>query len=195
MSRRSQGGTAGRLPQCRRAPASGLALVRARIAGFSLIEILVVVVILAIAAAAVTLGIAGAGGERQLARDSERLRALVGFACEQAELSGRAIGISLNRTGYRFSRSDHADWQPERDGALRPRKWTTAPTLLLTRDEQRVAIADEFPEKPQLVCFSSGELTAFRLELGLPDSPRRYRIDGGLDGDLSERVVADARAR
>ena len=162
--------------------------------GFSLIEILVVLVILAVVAVAVTLGIAGGGGDRQLARDSERLRALIGFACEQAELSGRPIGISLSRTGFRFSHSNHADWLPERDGALRPRRWSTTPTVLLTRDDQRVAIDADFPEKPQLVCFSSGELTAFRLDLALPDSPTRYRIDGAFDGEVSEHVVADARA-
>ena len=66
--------------------------------GFSLIEILVVTVILAVVAATVTLAIAGAGGERQLARDAERIGALVNYACEQAELSGRDIGISINPT-------------------------------------------------------------------------------------------------
>ena len=101
--------------------------------------------------------------------------------------------VSTLNIGYQFSRSDHAEWLPERDGALRPRKWSTAPTAQLTRDDQRVAIDADFPDKPQLVCFSSGELTVFRLELGLPDSTTRYRIDGGFDGDISERVV-DARA-
>jgi hypothetical protein len=44
---------------------------------------------------------------------------LVGYACEQAELSGRDIGLSLSRGGYRFSRSEHAEWQLLRDGELR----------------------------------------------------------------------------
>jgi len=83
--------------------------------GFSLIEILVVIVILAVTAAAVTLAV-GDVGERRLARDAERLQALLGYACEQAELSGRQIGLSLDRDGYRFSRADHADWLLERDG-------------------------------------------------------------------------------
>src|SRR3954471_11879978 len=79
--------------------------------GFSLIEILVVLVILGVAVAAVTLGIAGAGGGRQLERDAERLGALVSYACEQAELSGRDIGMSFSRSGYRFGRSNHAGWE------------------------------------------------------------------------------------
>lgn len=162
--------------------------------GFSLIEILVVVAILAITASVVTLSIAGAGGERQLERDAERLRALVAHACEQAELGGREIGLSFNDDGYRFSRSDHDHWLPLADGELRPRKWSVAADARLSRDGQRVEIAADWPDKPQLVCFSSGELTAFRLELGLPDSTTRYRIDGEPDGSVDEHVL-DTRAR
>jgi general secretion pathway protein H len=162
--------------------------------GFTLIEILVVTVILAVSAVAVTLAIAGAGGERQLARDAERLHALIGYACEQAELSGHQIGISLTRDGYRFSRNEHADWLPERDGELRPRKWSVPGGATLTRAGQSVEIGKEFPDKPQLVCFSSGELTAFRLDLALPDSTSRYRLEGHPDGDVVETSVND-RAR
>ncbi len=162
--------------------------------GFSLIEILVVTVILAIVAAAVTLAVAGAGGERQLAHDAERMQALVTYACERAELSGREIGPSLNRDGYRFSRIDHANWLPIRDDELRPRQWTVNLDALLTRDGHRVDIAKEFPDKPQLLCFSSGELTAFRLDLALADVASRYRLEGQPDGGIvASRFDAPAR--
>ena len=162
--------------------------------GFSLIEILVVTVILAVVAATVTLAVAGAGGERQLARDADRIGALVGYACEQAELSGRDIGLSFNHGGYSFSRSDHADWLPLRDGELRPRKWSVSADVALTRDGNRVDVGDEFPDKPQLVCFSSGELTAFRLELALPDAAARFRVEASPDGEVTSSSV-DSRAR
>ncbi len=162
--------------------------------GFSLIEILVVTVILAVVAATVTLAVAGAGGERQLARDADRVAALVGYACEQAELSGRDIGVSLSRGGYRFSRSEHADWLLLREGELRPRKWGTSPLVTLTRDGNRVGVGDEFPDKPQLACFSSGELTAFRLELALPESAARYRIEAAQNGEVVTSSV-DSRGR
>jgi general secretion pathway protein H len=166
----------------------------ARSRGFTLIEILVVVVILAITAVAVTLAVGAAGGERQLARDAERLGALVGYACEQAEIRGRAIGVSLDRDGYRFSLADHVDWVPASDAELRPRRWSVAPDAELSRDGQRVAIDQAFPDKPQLVCFASGELTAFRLDLFLPDGTSRYRLDGRPDGSVAENVL-DRRAQ
>jgi general secretion pathway protein H len=162
--------------------------------GFSLIEILVVTVILAVVAATVTLAVAGAGGERQIARDADRVAALVGYACEQAELSGRDIGVSLSRGGYRFSRSEHADWLLLREGELRPRKWSVSPLVALTRDGNRVEVGDEFPDKPQLACFSSGELTAFRLELALPDSAGRYRVEATQNGQVITSNV-DSRGR
>ena len=162
--------------------------------GFSLIEILVVTVILAVVAATVTLAVAGAGGERQLARDADRVAALVVYACEQAELSGRDIGLSLSRGGYRFSRNEHADWLLLREGELRPRSWRASPLVTLTRDGNRVGVGDEFPDKPQLACFSSGELTAFRLELALPDIAALYRVEATQNGEVVASSV-DNRGR
>jgi general secretion pathway protein H len=162
--------------------------------GFSLIEILVVTVILAVVATAVTLAVAGAGGERQLARDADRISALVGYACEQAELGGHDIGLSFSRAGYRFSRSEHADWTLLHDGELRPRKWSVSAAVSLTRDGNRVEVGDGFPDRPQLVCFSSGELTAFRLEIALADANARYRVEAAPDGEVINSSV-DSRGR
>ena len=74
--------------------------------GFTLIEILVVVVILAVVAGAVTFAVGGIGGERQLAHQAEQTQALIGYACEQAELTGHSIGVGVSTQGYRFSQLD-----------------------------------------------------------------------------------------
>jgi len=163
-------------------------------AGFTLIELLVVLVILGVLAAALTLGIGSGGGERQLERQAEQVRALLGFACEQAELSGREIGMSLNATGYRFSRLDRDVWVGFSDGELRAREWLAGTSVALSHDDRGVEVAAQFPERPQLVCFSSGELTPFRLELALGDVPARYRIDASVDGSVALAAVrSDAR--
>jgi general secretion pathway protein H len=157
--------------------------------GFTLIEILVVVVILAVLAGAVTLAVGGVGGERQLAHEAEQLRALLGYACEQAELSGRDLGITLDAHGYRFSIADRDEWIAAQATELRPRAWLAGAAPKLTRDDQPIAVAENDPDKPQLVCFSSGELTPFRLELALADLDKRYRIDGQPDGDIKLSTV------
>lgn len=162
--------------------------------GFTLMEILVVLVIVAVVAGAVSLSIAGAGGARVLTREAERTQALLNFACERAQLSGRDIGITLARTGFRFSHFDQDVWVPYREEALRARSWPPQLTVALSRDAQSVALDEKFPDRPQLLCYASGELTAFRLELALPDLARRYRIDGRGDGELLLSAI-DAHAR
>jgi len=157
--------------------------------GFTLIEILVVVVILGVVIGAVTLGVGAVGGERQLARQAEQVRALIAYACEQAELSGRDLGISVDAQGFRFSVANRDEWIADKAGELRARKWLGGTRATLSRDGQAIAVTDKTPEKPQLVCFSSGELTPFRLELALADVAQRFHIDGQPDGDLTLSAV------
>jgi general secretion pathway protein H len=161
--------------------------------GFTLIEILVVVVILAVVAGALTLATGGVGGQRQLAHEAEQARALFGYACEQAERSGRDIGISLDTRGYRFSIAEKTQWVPSQADELRPRVWLDSTDARLSRDGQALQIAADAPDKPQLVCFSSGELTPFRLELGLADLPQHYRLDGEADGEIKLAAIDQRR--
>lgn len=171
----------------KRAPrrARGPALRGPSARGFTLIEVLVVVVILAVLAAAVTIAIAGSGGERQLERESERLEALVVYACEHAELGGRQIGLTFRPDGYFFSEPERDLWRPIRDGELRDRRWNAAFVPTLSRDGVRIELsAEKTPETPHAVCYASGELTPFRLELATADVAYRWRIDGEPDGSI-----------
>jgi general secretion pathway protein H len=150
--------------------------------GFTLIEVLVTVVIVAVLAAAVSIALAGSGGERQLEREAERIDALIGFACERAELSGRQTGVSFLTTGYAFSELGSDGWKTIADGELRERRWAGPFLVQLGRDGIAVEIAPEVPEQPHIVCFATGEATPFRLEVALADDGLRYRLDGAPTG-------------
>ena len=156
--------------------------------GFTLIEILVVVVIVGVLAAALTIAVAG-GSERKLANESERFQSLLAHACSEAELGGREIGVVLGSDGYAFRRLDGADWHAQGGDELRDRSWPAGLRFDLRRDGRPLEPATPKNPAPQLVCFSSGEMTSFVLTLALGDATARYRITGSDDGSLaSERV-------
>ncbi|WP_165371653.1 type II secretion system minor pseudopilin GspH [Pseudolysobacter antarcticus] len=158
--------------------------------GFTLIELLVVVVIVAVLAAALTLSIGSAGGARQLEHEAEKLQALLTHACEQAELGGREIGLSFAKDGYGFSRFEGDLWRPLKLGneELRRRHWNgIIPSL--QRNGTRISVLTDLPDKPQLVCFSSGEITPFELDLGFGELDVYYKLTGQPNGALKLAMV------
>jgi general secretion pathway protein H len=143
--------------------------------GFTLIEVLVVVAIVGVIALIVTLGVTG-NAERQVRREAERFAALVGQACEQAELGGREIGVVVGDGGYRFRLMSGDQWLDfPADGVLRARPWVGGLAVNLLREGHVVDLAPTPDSAPQLVCFSSGERTPFALTLALGDAPR-FRV-------------------
>ena len=155
-----------------------------------MIEILVVLVIIAVLALAVTISIATAGGERQLARESERLQALIVHACNQAELSGREIGVRVSAEGYAFSLLGFDGWSASgQNDELRARSWLSGMQVALFRDGSELRLAEDESQAPQIVCFSSGELSPFVLRLQLGDAARRYEVRGQADGRVEVESV------
>jgi len=152
--------------------------------GFSLIEILVVVAVVAVLAATLTLAIAG-NGERRLDGTAEQFRALLAHACDEAELGGREIGVAFGSDGYAFSRLDGSQWKSFAGGdELRARHWPAGLRVALERDGRPLDIGGA-ARVPQLVCFSSRELTPFVLTLALGDPPLRRRVSGAADATLA----------
>lgn len=155
------------------------------IIGFTLIEILVVVVIVAVLALAVTISLATVGGERQLARESERVRALIAHACNEAELTGREVGVRISHSGYAFTLLGFDGWMAsERKDELRARTWVSGMRVALYRDGREMRLAEDDSQRPQIVCFSSGELSPFVLSFSLGDVPKRYEVSGQADGRI-----------
>jgi len=153
--------------------------------GFSLIEILVVVAVAAVLAATLTLAVAG-NGERRLEGTAEQFSVLLAHACDEAELGGREIGVTLGSDGYAFARLDGNQWRSFGSGdELRPRRWLTGLRVALERDGRPLDLGGAGARAPQLVCFSSRELTPFALTLALGDPPLRRRVSGTPDSTLS----------
>ena len=117
---------------------SQLRPIRAAIAGFTLIEMMVVVVIIGLLAAATLLSIGGRGQDSQLEQERDRLAALIDYVRERAALQTVEYGLRCEQGGFRFLMYDnrqarwledplddalpggqHADDRPGRDDPAR----------------------------------------------------------------------------
>lgn len=94
-----------------------------RMAGFSLLEMLVVLVIAGILVSLV--GIAyRSDGRQQFSEQAERMAVLFDEASDQALLDGSPLRWQASSQGYRFERRQDGHWTPIMDGLLGPRQWS-----------------------------------------------------------------------
>jgi len=164
---------------------SPLHATRARSAGFTLIELMIVVFIIGLITAAVVVTIGSERRDTELDKEAQRLEALIEYVREQAELQTRDYGFRSNNHAYEFMVFDvlQNKWRPvDEDDALREREY---PEGMLTSMvvEGRSIVLDEKKKsalidlKPQVMIFANGDLTSFEVKLqreGSADFARIY---------------------
>ncbi len=179
-------------PRCRRlAP-------RAQ-AGFTLVEILVVVVIIGVMAAAVLLSVSLTGQDRELERESTRLVDLFRYAREQAELQTREYGVMFQDDGYQFLVYDthRGMWREVfEDDALTERKLPDGLDVKLSVDARPVVLKrpkDATDKTPQVMVFSSGELSSFRVTLERDNGVRSVTIAPDDKGEIDQQPMVELK--
>lgn len=183
---------------------------RAANRGLTLMEILVVVVIVAVVAGFAVLSTASLGGDTPQEKSARRIAALIELASENAVMESKQFGIEIQPHGYRFFVYDGTTWQPvSNDPAFRPRKVDDDVILRLQLEGRTIALpqpataitavpgmpapetadtaedtqATQGPH-PQILALSSGELTAFNLEIGSASSNNSYHVRGHMNGKI-----------
>jgi general secretion pathway protein H len=156
---------------------------RARSAGFTLLEIMLVVFIIGLITAAAVITFGGDRRDTELDKEAERLDALLDYVREQAELQTRDYGLRVNALGYSFVVFDvmQNQWRAaDEDEALRERKLpegiepqVVVEGRLIVLDQQKREI-DDF--KPQVLIFANGDLSSFEVLLRREDSNDNARI-------------------
>ncbi len=146
--------------------------------GFTLIEVLIVVVLVSILMSVVVGTFTGTNREQVLLGFVERLSLRIEMARDRAVQSNREWGIYVERDDIRFAEFDHIN-----------NEWIEKTTRPFTRDpdsdglefkaevEAYAAnsgsagglgsglIEDDEDDIPQIILFSSGEVTPFELEI------------------------------
>ena len=162
---------------------------RARTAGFTLIEVMVVVLIIGITVSFAVLTIGG-GGEDPAETEARRLAAHLDVVREEAILQGRSFGLHFEPDGYQFFILGGEEWLPvDGDQLLRQRSLPDSLRLELVTEGEQV---DFFPSRdedededekdaenedlPQVFFLSSGEVSPFSLSVR-PFEGSPYRID------------------
>ncbi len=170
--------------------------------GFTLVEILVVVVIIAVLSAGFLLSVSLAGGsDPELKKESDRLFDLLNYAREQSELQTREYGVILQDDSYEFVSYDmhRGIWRSVfEDDVLRLRKLPYGLDLKLLIETRPVVLkkpADAKDKTPQLMIFSSGDLTQFELTMEREGGVRSVTITQDDKGNIIEKPMVDTTVK
>lgn len=168
-----------------------------QVAGFTLLEILVVVVIIGVMVSVATISVGVLGKDREAQEETERFWAVVQQAREEAELQSRDVAIFVSATAYEFLRFDRRrdEWQLiGDDNFYAQRELPEGLRFRLWLDSREVVLKPSPPERgdkdqnkkwpPQIMVLSSGDIMPFELHLERDSTPALWRVLGMADNDL-----------
>jgi general secretion pathway protein H len=170
---------------------------RARHAGFTLLEILVVVVIIAVMTTIGVLSMGTLGADREIDGELERYADAVEAAFEQSQLEGRDYGVRFVPGAYEILAyaPDRQRWESVFEDRLYERHDLPDGLQLRLEIEGRLlqlgADPPNAPAVPQVVLFASGDVSPYRLLLQRDGIDRAVTVDGRPDGTIEIRRPED----
>jgi general secretion pathway protein H len=183
--------------------------------GFTLLEVLMVVLLVGILGSVVMLSIDTGGPGRYLREEADRLSTLIEQAANEAVMQNQEYGLRLEEGGYRFLCLDEArqEWADCKDEIFRARTLAEGLELRLLKqgsirelpldkkegdDAAERQRQDEEGKRitPDLFLLSSGESSAARLEIRVPENPElNIEIDVDPLGRVTRSDDADTGAK
>ena len=166
--------------------------------GFTLLEILIVLTILAVLTGTVVLGFGGGSAERDLKGAAQRMALRMELARQRALQRNREWGIYVRADDYAFAEYDpeEASWIEQTDRAFDQNDLPERVALRLrTEGVGQLPFAENDEDTPQIIVFSSGEITPFTVRLEpdwdtapwLVESDGLARIEAVREGEVAPR--------
>lgn len=146
--------------------------------GFTLLEVLVVLVLVGVLVTFAAASLRGPDPAEQLREETERLRALLQLASDEALVRTRTYGLRLTPAGYAFAIYDGAAWKTIDERPLQPRR-LPAYTTFAAPPPATAAAAD-----PHILLFADGTFTPFDIEVRNTASGGQLRLTGHFNGEL-----------
>jgi general secretion pathway protein H len=189
------------------APARTIASRRTDVAGFTLVELMVVVVIIGVLVAGAMLSLGATGRDSQLEQERDRLVGMIQYVRERAELQTREYGLRCTPDGYQFVVYDSRGnvWQADDlDTSLRERHLPVGLEFALVLEGRKVVLEAPKPQTglkssvedltPQIMLLSSGDTSDFALTLQRGAPHRSLTLKSNVDGELVIGDIVDERS-
>jgi len=161
-----------------------------RRAGFTLIEILVVVIIIAVVTSIAVLSVGVLGKDRGLETEGDRYADVATAAMEQAQLEGRDFGIHFAPSRYEVLTyvTRRQRWESVEDDRLyAAHELPAGVAARLEIEGKPIVFVEDKPgvaRVPQVLLYSSGDASPYRLSFGREGSDDTWSVDGDADGTL-----------
>jgi general secretion pathway protein H len=160
------------------------------VAGFTLLELMVVLVLIGIIFTFAMLSFSGDDIAELMEVETRRLETLLALASDEAVIRGEELAIRFTDEGYEFMVLQEAGWQlPQNDNLLRA---YTLPADLEVR-LQLEGDSPVFPGSrddadavtPQVFILSSGEVTPFSVVFESRQSSAQFHLTVSVMGDVT----------
>ena len=163
-------------------------LLNRRCSAFTMIELMVVILIIGILINFIAVRIDSNNPLEELSTEVNRFLSLIKLASEEALIRSELIGVAIAQDSYFFLVREENTWLPIEDNVFRERHLPDNISIKVNT-EQVSSNSQVSVDTPDIILFSSGEMTPFELEISSLLISDIYRITGTEAGDLTSNHV------